>query len=237
MKFITILSPLFIVSSVLSFSFHNNLSKFSKREITSDITPECQNEIDTSKDYLDCYGVKITTTNYKEVCDTIATDRCQKIIKDPFIAIPSCKNDKVFVENLLTPLAIEYNIHQVPLVCSFDSKGNLCPAGEAAINHELINELVVFQTCKSKKCSDSARQYFEFILNNADDLGSGGIIRGLNNMDGSTAAKLVYGTLLKQLNDEKCKARNEENDSSDAEIVKVTYLLSIIITLALISLL
>jgi len=198
MIFTTIISSLFFVSLVLSFSFHNNIVK---RDI-NDLTPECLNELSNSNDYLECYSTPIDISNYREICNVTATEKCQKILKDPFIAIPSCKNDTIAVEKLLTPLAIEYNIHLVPLICSYDSDGNLCPAAETVIKGLKINEEVISQTCESKKCGDGVKQYFEFILNNIRELENNGIVRSSTNK-----AETIYKKLLNRLN-EKCKALN-----------------------------
>jgi len=236
MRFITTLSSLFFVSSAFSFSLYNNLSRFSKRDETG-ISSECLNEIQTSKDYLECYGPKITMSNHKEICNAFDSEKCQKILNDPYIALPKCKEDQFFAENVLTPIAIKLNIHTAQLVCSYDSNGNLCPAAETVINGLTINEQVIDNTCKSKKCSDGVRQYLEFMVNNIEELESGGNVKS-KGFNGSVSAGTIYNILLTRLNDKQCTSQNDDGkDSSNAEIVKITYLLSIIITLILISLL
>ncbi len=231
MKFITILSFLFFASSVLSFSFYNNLNK---RATHDTYTEECKKEMKNSKDFVECYSTSITMNNYKELCDRSTTERCQKIFKDPSTVLPSCKNDPYAVKVLLSPQAIEYSLHVIPLVCSFDSNGNLCPAAENVING-LIDKIDkdIEKTCKSKKCSDAVKQYSEFIINNSEDLENMEIIKSSKDKNGNN----TYSNILNLLNEEKCKAQNEEKDSSDATIVKVTYILSILITLTLIILL
>ncbi|ORX43046.1 hypothetical protein BCR36DRAFT_586837 [Piromyces finnis] len=175
MKFISQFLTLIAASSALSYSvkiegvlLSDSINNIFKRQLMN-ISPECQQETETVKEFQ-CLGVdpKLGMDNYVTLCPYILSDECKKFYEDPSSYFNKCKNEPEF-QSLFSAKSLDMIKKVKELNCAIDGNGELCPGAEATLKGELINENVVFNSCKSKKCFTALNNALTSFVDNLDD--------------------------------------------------------------------
>lgn len=158
MKLIILL--LVLTVSTLSYANSINFSKLIKRAVTFDeeafmnnLSEECINEFDNSEYNIECMP-EFTISNYKQVCQQIKSEKCQKFYNDPDKSkyYPICSKIPQYNE-VFNPLVFKSAIQGLQLKCQFDENGELCPFSLYSITKTGADE-VLDDTCKSSKCTE-----------------------------------------------------------------------------------
>jgi len=121
---------------------------FKRDNIT--VKPECQKELDSTEEFI-CLGTQLNFDNYKTICPSILSEKCQKFYENPLSYFPICKDEELF-QGIKTKEGIDMVRRIREVNCSTDGDGNLCPAAEITLKEGSINEEIVMNSCKSKKC-------------------------------------------------------------------------------------
>ncbi len=174
MKFFNYCIALLFSSNVLSYTL---VGKHFKRDVTinanqydfSKLTENCTNDLKNFKQYYDCTGlVNITRNNFKDICKTFNSKKCQNVLKDPMSYIPNCKEYSL-IKEMFSETAVNMRKAEMDVICNTDENGNLCPVGEIFVdynkNHTETRN-AVRNSCKSKKCNDVIIQALpKFLIN------------------------------------------------------------------------
>jgi len=211
-----------IFSNALNDEFVVNVDK-----LTRSLSNECIEE-EKSSEYNSCVP-KITIANYKQVCQQIKSEKCQKFYNDPDKSkyFPICSKNALYNEYLQPPV-INYIRITLESRCFTDENDNLCPYTIYAITGTGIN--VINDNCKSEKCTDLLiNMYKEISIDQAaavynistieDDLD----YHGIN----------VLNTMVSRLESNKCRSLHTYIIYSSAINIKSNYILLFLLTLLL----
>eukprot|EP00833_Pecoramyces_ruminatium_P014307 jgi/Orpsp1_1/1188339/evm.model.d7180000063985.1 len=142
---------LILLASTTAISYNVN-ARVIKRQVQLDVnetninvTPECQNELSMSSEYIDCYTPTLTKDNYKELCSTLMSEKCQKFYNNPMSYLPNCSTSLQIVE-LLSDAMMKTTISSVKLICQTDESGNLCPMAESLLEYQKIKDKSIKNT-------------------------------------------------------------------------------------------
>ncbi|OUM60482.1 hypothetical protein PIROE2DRAFT_13756 [Piromyces sp. E2] len=184
--FLTLLSA----SSVLSFDIYKRGAASSNIQLIASLSESCKQDFN-NPDFLECYDQQVTMENYKEVCATFNTEKCQKIFDDPFTVLPNCKDQEILTEVHLSKLFVEYNKRMGNYICTYDENGEICPTSKQSVSRQLVNEYTIAEACKSKRCSESALDFYGFIADNIEEFSEMGGIVGDPRVFSYTKEKLL----------------------------------------------
>jgi len=216
-----------LVASTSLFSYNVNSKgikrnvKFVVNENNVEADIDCQNELDNSVEYQECFKPTITSENYKTLCNTLTSNKCQQFYLFPMSYLPKCTHNLEVVE-LLSPSMMSNTISSVKLICQTDEQGNLCPIAEDLLENQSIKEKSIKKSCRSKNCINSAIEMYSSLQRNLDNLENLSITTGIN--DNKSENNII--TIMDYLKSEKC-----QNYESSAFSLKVGA--SLLITLGL----
>ncbi|ORX75236.1 hypothetical protein BCR32DRAFT_272030 [Anaeromyces robustus] len=177
---------------------------FLKYYVNSDfnnVSDECKNDLNLSIEFSECspYHLKIYFSNYKEICSTVNSEKCQNFYKDPFSYLPNCKNDSTVI-NKFSPVAVETAKVGINYYCTTNDDGEICPAPEATLKGLSIrgNKNIISNTCKSRQCIKGLTDYLNNALNNINELEEKSVT--------STSRKTLesYKSILEELKSKNC---------------------------------
>jgi len=193
------------------------------------LSNECVEEQNNSG-YDECLE-KITTSNYKQVCSTLKTEKCQKFYTNPLDYFPICKNEPQFVE-LFQPAIMETVKLSFELKCQTDEEGNLCPFALSAILKG-DGSTVLDDTCKSKICTDSTIKVYQSV--NLEQISA---YENLSSTSGRYSYDEInsFKRLVKMLESDECRSQhvtNVSNVTSNASYININSSLLIFLILLL----
>lgn len=90
-----------------------------------------------------------TLENYKEICQPIKTEKCQKVLKDSQSVSPAHKDNPYYSTD---------NLSTINIICHLNENNELCPISKKYYSFEKKNYSKK-DTCKSKICTDSIVTY------------------------------------------------------------------------------
>jgi hypothetical protein len=111
----------------------------------------CIEEQDNSE-YNECME-NLNTDNYKQICSTFKSEKCQNFFNNPLDYFPICKND-TNIKEYYQPAIMDYIKISYELICIYDENDNLCPFGLSVITESGADKFIR-DTCKSKICTNS----------------------------------------------------------------------------------
>jgi len=246
------------VLAVISFFSFNVEGRIIKRD---DSVKTCQ---ETIKEYSECttYKEKITKNNIENYCKAFTSEKCQKLYSGGLKSIPSCANlSKETID--ATQIKFDTVNYTFKLLCAKDESGKFCPFSEIYITKgnqgfdkdgfdNSLNE-----TCKSKKCIDSALEAFTFLESSGlanNNAAAKTTANAAANTAANTTAKTTtnnantnvkrevtegpeaVSTIIKKLKDQTCTAQAKA-DSKSSDATTLTIGNALLVTLGLLLLL
>lgn len=152
-----------VLLSVSSTFSYNLFGRNFKRDVTinvnryafSELAEKCSQDLNNFKNYYDCTGfANITRENFRDVCITFNSQKCQEVLKDPMSFIPNCKESLVISE-IFSDVAIDMRKAEMNVICNTDENDQLCPVAEIFIDYNKNHtetKNAIRMSCKSKKC-------------------------------------------------------------------------------------
>ena len=206
-----------LIASTSFFSYNVN-SKIIKREVKLDVNENnvevdvsCQNELNNSVEYQECFNSTITIDNYKQLCVTLTSNKCQQFFLNPMANLPNCSHNYQFIE-LLSPSIMSSTNSNVKLICQTDEEGNLCPIAEDLFEDGQIKEKSIKNSCKSKNCVNTAIEVYSSLTKNLENMENLSITTGNNDVESKNNIAVIMDYLLS----EEC-----QNYKSSASTIKV----------------
>ncbi|ORX63472.1 hypothetical protein BCR32DRAFT_251565 [Anaeromyces robustus] len=212
------------MSSNLAYSLNikRNIS-FEEDKFFEGLSKECSEEQDNSE-YNECME-EITGENYKQVCSTFNSEKCQKFFNNPLDYFPICKDDPKIKEYYQPSIMNYFTIHY-GLICLTDENDNLCPFGLAVITKSGANEFVE-DTCKSEKCTHSTIELCKKVTtDNLLSVESSSLTNGSYTYDELNS----YKNVIKKLESDECRTQHV---TSNANTIKNNSLLISLLLLLL----
>jgi FKBP-type peptidyl-prolyl cis-trans isomerase len=105
--------------------------------------------------------------DYDEICKTYNSDKCQKLYKEGVAGFPACK-ELGEVLSFQNQVIIDKADYLFQRYCSKDENDKYCPLSEYDFEEKESKEEfdnAINQTCKSRKCIDTAIEYFNKEIN------------------------------------------------------------------------
>lgn len=172
MKLLSKILVLFTSSFALSSTIQENTKQ--SISINYDENADC---IQTLLNYEECLFKKynndtLKKENYDDICEIYNSDKCQKFYKEGVVSIPECKElgEVLTFQNQILYDKADYTYQRI---CSKDENGKYCPLSGYDISENKdsdreAHDEAVNETCKSRKCIDSAIESInkEINLNN-----------------------------------------------------------------------
>jgi len=212
MKFFSVIFAGFFASSCYANSINiPNLLKrgvnFDPSAFSNSLSKECIEE-QTNSEFNECLTT-ININNYKQICNNIKTEKCQKFLDNPLEFFPICKQSPEFAE-LFQPTLVKTLKTAFEVSCQTDENGDLCPLALMTIRQEAAPE-ALDDTCKSKVCTESAINSYKKI--DIDQMAS---YENLSTTGGSYSYQELNSIkkILSKLESNECKAQYESNSSS-----------------------
>jgi len=225
---------IFAIASNCQFINIKKTVTYDEHTFMEGLSQECIEEQNNSE-HNECLNL-ITVDNYKQMCSSYKTEKCQNFYKNPLDYFPKCK-DVPKIKEIYQPIIMENLKLSYELECQIDEEGNLCPMALSLILQNGGYE-VLEDTCKSKICSDSAIKVLKNI--NLDQFSA---LENLSSTNGSFSYNEI--TSMKKvanfLESDECKYKqvkntnNSKQDTSNASYVKInkSLLISLILLLLL----
>lgn len=233
MKLIILL--LVLTVSTLSYANSINFLKLIKRSVTFDeeafinnLSEECINELDNSEYNNECMP-EFTISNYKQVCQQIKSEKCQKFYNDPDKSkyYPICSKIPQYNE-IFNPLVFKSAVQGLQLKCQFDENGELCPFSLYSITKTGADE-VLDDTCKSNKCTEELLEvYKDTNIDQLAALESSSFSTGNFSYEELSVNKYII-TALKS---EKCQSQHATSNASHTK-TNTSLLISLLLLLLL----
>jgi len=162
-----IISLLFILLLFIS-SYANSImfsSIFKRDDIDNDfsLSQECLEEELNSEYSNECMSTMVNISNYKEKCFIFKSEKCQTFYNDSDLSkyYPICTQDEQS-KKIYNRMVFQTLIINVLSKCYTDENDELCPLSLFRItqpNTPIDYSVVVDDTCKSKKCTESFIEY------------------------------------------------------------------------------
>jgi len=152
MKILYLFFYLIIVSSCNVYSINVKRGvTFNEDLFNEGLSEACIEELNNSE-YTECMD-EVTKTNFKQLCSSFKSEKCQNFYNNPLNYLPNCKNEPT-IKEYYQPINIEYMTIIKELTCLTDEEDNLCPLGIFVISEDYDYDFIK-DTCKSKICADS----------------------------------------------------------------------------------
>ncbi|OUM62501.1 hypothetical protein PIROE2DRAFT_61856 [Piromyces sp. E2] len=240
MRFSSTLLTIFVAISSLTLNVEGKIVKRGETEDKNEQVKQCQIGIEEYKECVS-YKEKISKDNIENYCKVYNSEKCQKIFKDGIKSIKACE---MFSQQSLKKTQTKFDTvnYTFKLLCAKDESNKFCPLSEVYITSgnsgfekngfdNYINE-----TCKSKKCTDSAIEAFTILQN--CDIGGGAQNTNNNGSEDSKTAptansnvkrEVMEGTdaidaIIKKLKAETCSSNNK-NMKANAESSATTLII------------
>ncbi|ORX59264.1 hypothetical protein BCR36DRAFT_453923 [Piromyces finnis] len=127
------------------------------------LSQECLEEDINSEYSNECMTTIININNYKEKCLVFKSEKCQTFYNDPDLSkyYPICTKDEQS-KKVYNRVVFQSLINNVLSKCYMDENDELCPLSLFRItqpNSPIDYPVIINDTCKSKKCTDSFIEY------------------------------------------------------------------------------
>jgi len=154
----------FIFSYVNCSIFSDSLSNdfvIDIEKLTNSLSNDCIEE-EKNSEYSLCVP-KVTLGNYKQSCENIKSEKCQKFYSDSNKSkyFPICSKNPLYNE-YLQPFVMEYIVNTLELKCITDENDDLCPVAIYSITNTGEDD-IFDDNCKSKQCTELLKNYYEKI--------------------------------------------------------------------------
>jgi hypothetical protein len=208
MKFFNKLIVLLATATAITGRVVKRQVQLDVNETNLSVTPECQNDLNMSSEYKDCYTPTVTKENYKELCSVLTSQKCQQFYANPMSYLPNCGTSQQIVE-LLSDAVMKTTVSSVLLICQNDENGNLCPMAESLLDYGKIKDKSIKKTCQSKSCVNQALEMYSSLNNNMDDIQNLSITSGAANADSQNNISIITNYLTSA----ECKAQADGQKS------------------------
>ncbi|ORX46846.1 hypothetical protein BCR36DRAFT_356214 [Piromyces finnis] len=187
------------------------------------ISNECQNVIN---EYRSCFQ-SLRKDNYdkdniEEYCKNFNTEKCQSLYNQGLNAVPECSN---ISNEFKDQIKLKFDVinYTFKLLCAKDENGNFCPISKNYIENGNTGfensgfDKYLNETCKSKKCINSAIDAFTLLENSnlADRMPN------KNNKREMVEGVDAISSIVKTLKSEGCSAQAMVQQS-DATTLSIT---------------
>jgi len=240
MKFYYVLLTLVAASSVLSFNargglyFTDNTKK--KDPIYENVSKECREELNKTGIFSNCMDNRVLSVETNEErCKKLSSQLCVKFYENPFAELPNCEKDPIFIQytNVIKGINPKKSLH-----CLYN-EGKLCPTVNKEFTTGSYEDEDIFETCKSKACTESLISFFEVSAKNAEaNVKLSVLLQGLDEEKYEMYIehfKESYGKYIDYLKSSNCTSQAKDDtatatyviaeESSSANSIKITNIL------------